>query len=209
MAEVSESPRAEPPGFVEQKKPTLRSRIAGKLQRVFQYVKRPDWNYKLPEQAFSPAAAAESDKKINPERAEHISLRGCGVRAIMSAAAFASRESNITATTSDTAPKGEEGEWDMRIKQIKEGGKPVKQLSKDLVDLYAKYADHDTPLGNALKKVTVTHHPIEETEDTIKNRIRAGEQVMVFTPNSDPEKSHIFHAGLDKRGHLISFSDEK
>jgi hypothetical protein len=60
-----------------------------------------------------------------------------------------------------------------------------------------------------LKQVEITHHKMPETEDMIKKRIRAGEQVMVFTPSSDPEESHIFHAGLDKRGHIISFSDLK
>ncbi len=203
MAEFNEAPIAPP----KQERPTVRQRLKNVGGRIMQFV-RPNRNFKLPEQAFMPAAAAESDKKINPERALHISEAGCGVRAIMSAAAFASGENNISATTSNTAPIGEEGEWDMRIKQIKEGRKPVELLSKDLMDLYAAYARHSTSLGNALRQVKITQFNLEG-KDMIKNRIKAGEQIMVFRPDSDPKKSHICHVGLDKRGRFISFSDEK
>lgn len=198
MPEFTEAPVTPP----QKEQTTIRQRLKNFGGRIMQFVKRPERNYKLPEQAFEPAAAAEAEKKNSPERAKRIEWQGCAVRAIMSAVAFATHRKNISATY------GNDGEWQMRLNQIDQGRKPVEMLSKDLMDLYTKYREHDTPLGNALKEATITQFNLE-SEDMLRKRIKAKEQVMVFTPSSNPEDSHICHVGLDKRGHFISFSDEK
>jgi hypothetical protein len=170
-------------------------------RRVLQFVRRGKETQRAePQQAFNIQEIVASEKKISPERARRISEQGCAVRAIMSAAAFASDTSKISAT---------QEEWDARLNQFPEGN-PVRDkaaVEQELMDLYKGYATNDTPLGNALKKISITMNR-EEAEDKIKARIRSGEQVMVFTPG-DAKTSHIFHAGLDRRGKIISLSDEK
>lgn len=184
------------PKFAEQT--SFGKKVQNIVRRLMHYVKRPPRESDIPEQLINPKGLVKQEKQRNPERARRIGEQGCVVRSIMSAVAHATGEKNVTATVE---------EWDKRFQQVDRFQKGItsKEASdQEIINLYADYAKNDTPLGNALKQATIIYQP-EETEDTIKARLRSGEQVLVITQDN----AHMYHAGLNKKGQIISLSDQK
>lgn len=189
----------------------------GKLRniarRLFRFVRRPKPIHLGIEQPFDPVKMIEAEKEVNPTRAEKMSEKGCAVRAIMSAAAHALEMKQITA---------EPDEWDARFKQFEarerlEKARKFDQINdvyEELIALYEGYSQNDTPLGNALKQVTLAVKK-EQTVEQITEMILSGEQVLIHNDAYSLDKSHIFHAGVEERGRrrkkyrITSLSDQK
>ncbi|MGH2611515.1 MAG: hypothetical protein ACRDFB_00525, partial [Rhabdochlamydiaceae bacterium] len=163
MSEVSEVPRVEPPKFGNLEK-LAGGKIRQMVRRLVRFVKRPERKYEGPKQPFSPSGMVETERKIDPTRAEKMENKGCAVRAIMSAVASILGVKSITATPE---------EWDIRFQQF---ASPSKDSRQELLELYNNiYPNKSTVLGNALKKVTVGLEG-ELTGKRIKERLHNGEQ---------------------------------
>ena len=197
-----------PAGFRKEEKPSFRRRVVEKIGKVLRR-SRID-----PPQFIDPNRLAEIERQKNVERGDKVAEMGCAVRSVISAAVATTAAKDLKIKpdewrmgfhTYHILPTSEE--WDMRIKQVEEGAKPVETLNQELLDLYRRYAQHDTDLGNALKKVDVSES-INLTGAEIKKLIKQGKQVIVFKPNKDEKLAHLFHAGYKKR-EIISLSDQK